>query len=92
MFIHSAEGDEFLVDQQVAELSGTIKMMINSSMEEASTREIKFPEISSQILSKVIDYLHFKKKHSNSTQHIPDFAIEPEIVAELLIASNYLDC
>jgi len=87
----SGEGHEFFVERDVAKISKTIAAMLSGSFAESSG-EINLPEISSQILEKVIQYLHYKKEHTNSTQPIPEFIIEPEIVADLLMAANFLDC
>ena len=57
-----------------------------------SRGEIRFPEISTQILEKVIQYMYYKLKYTNSTVRIPEFVIEPEIALELLMAANFLDC
>lgn len=53
--------------------------------------EIKFSEISTPILEKVIQYFYFKLKYNNATMDIPDFPIEPEIALDLLMAANFLD-
>jgi hypothetical protein len=44
------------------------------------------------ILEKVCKYLYYKVEYSNTTQEIPEFAIEPEISMELLNAADFLDC
>ena len=46
---------------------------------------------SPQVLEKVIQYCYYKLKYTNSTQPIPEFAIEPEVALELLMAANFLD-
>ena len=86
----SAEDQVFYVERQIAMVSGTIKAMLMGQFAE-SKGEIRFPEITSQILEKVIQYFHFKNKYMNSTAKIPEFKIEPEIALELLMAANYLD-
>ena len=57
-----------------------------------SSGEIKFPEISTPILEKVIQYFYYKLRYTNSQVRIPEFNIEPEMALELLMASNFLDC
>mmetsp|Transcript_8200 Transcript_8200/g.23349 ORF Transcript_8200/g.23349 Transcript_8200/m.23349 type:complete len:149 (-) Transcript_8200:87-533(-) len=54
--------------------------------------EITFKELSTPILEKVIQYLHYKVRYTNSDTVIPEFKIEPEMVMELLMAANFLDC
>ncbi|KAJ1458719.1 BTB/POZ protein [Pelagophyceae sp. CCMP2097] len=87
----SAEGHEFYVDRKCANTSGTIKAMLSGQFAESSG-EVKFPEISTAILEKVIQYFYYKLRYTNSQSRIPEFHIEPEIALELLMAANFLDC
>lgn len=89
--IKSAEGHEFFISRHCAMVSGTIKAMLSGQFAE-SRGEICFPEITGVILEKVIQYMYYKVRYSNSTQRIPEFNIEPELSLELLVASGYLDC
>jgi len=89
--LKSAEGHEFYIDRRCAMVSGTIKSMLTGQFAE-SRGEISFPEIPGVILEKLIKYLYFKVRYTNSTQRIPEFKIEPEIALELLIAAGYLEC
>jgi elongin-C len=57
-----------------------------------SRGEIRLPEITSAVLEKIIQYLYYKVRYTNSSQRVPNFNIEPEVALELLMASNYLDC
>lgn len=89
----SAEGHEFYLDREVAcSASKTIKMMLEGSFREAQDNVIRFPDIASYILERVVKYMHYKAQHSNSTSRLPQFVIEPEVALELLLASKYLDC
>jgi transcription elongation factor B subunit 1 len=54
--------------------------------------EIEFPEISTPVLEKVLQYCHYKLKYNASKVPVPDFAIPPDMALELLMAANYLDC
>ena len=56
-----------------------------------SSGEIKFPDIHTAILEKVIQYFYYKVRYTNSNVRIPEFPIEPEIALELLMAANYLE-
>ena len=87
----SSDNHEFYVDRSVAMVSGTIKTMLSGQFAE-SRGEIRFPEISSVILEKVIRYMYFKVRYTNSSQRVPNFDIEPEICLELLTAADYLAC
>ncbi|KAL7567739.1 hypothetical protein ACA910_012072 [Epithemia clementina (nom. ined.)] len=89
----SAEGHEFVMDRQIAiTASQTIRIMLEGSFREAQDNVIRLPDISSYILEKVVQYLHYKAQYSNSETRIPEFVIEPELALELLIAAKYLDC
>ena len=87
----SAEGHVFHVERKCAVVAGTIRAMLAGEFREASG-EIRFPEISTPILERVIRYFHHKVKWSNSTSPPPEFPIEPEFALDLLMAANYLDC
>merc|ERR1711907_461114 len=89
----SSEGHEFIIEREAAMVSGTIKNMLSApGMFVESSGEISFPEINSVVLEKVCQYFHYKLKWTNSTQtQIPEFAIEPEVALELLMAANSLD-
>lgn len=87
----SSENHEFWVDRKCATVSGTIKAMLAGNFAE-SKGEIRFPELSAHILEKVIQYMYYKIKYTNSTVRIPEFQIEPEIALELLMAANFLNC
>ena len=87
----SAEGHEFYIHRKTAMVSGTIASMLSGQFAE-SRGEVRFPEIPGIILEKVIQYLYYKTRYTNSSQRVPNFNIEPELSLELLMASNYLDC
>mmetsp|Transcript_36554 Transcript_36554/g.53439 ORF Transcript_36554/g.53439 Transcript_36554/m.53439 type:complete len:111 (-) Transcript_36554:581-913(-) len=91
----SAEGDEFYLQRQIA-VSGseTMRAMLEGAgrFRESEESVVRFPDITSHILEKVVQYLQYKVMHSNSNSRIPEFVIEPEIALELLVAANYLSC
>lgn len=89
----SAEGHEFFMDREIAiSSSKTIRLMLEGSFREAQDNVIRFPDIASYTLERVVQYLHYKAQHSNSSSRIPEFPIEPEVALELLVAAKYLDC
>eukprot|EP00816_Leptocylindrus_hargravesii_P008344 CAMPEP_0196811740 /NCGR_PEP_ID=MMETSP1362-20130617/20033_1 /TAXON_ID=163516 /ORGANISM="Leptocylindrus danicus, Strain CCMP1856" /LENGTH=102 /DNA_ID=CAMNT_0042187119 /DNA_START=43 /DNA_END=351 /DNA_ORIENTATION=+ len=88
----SASGHEIFLLRSIAMSSVTIKAMLEGPFAESQESKITFPDINTQILEKVVEYLHYKVKYTDSTTRIPDFVIEPEIALELLVAANYLDC
>lgn len=91
----SSDGKEFMIEKEVAKMSGTIKIMLESQFSE-SKGEIHFQEINGIILEKVVEYLNYKVKHMNitlsQTGKIPNFDVPPELALDLLMASTYLDC
>lgn len=89
----SAEGHEFFMDREIAiSSSKTIRLMLEGTFREAQENIIRFPDITSHTLERVVQYLHYKSQHSNSSSRIPEFTIEPELALELLVAAKYLDC
>ncbi|CAM9879339.1 unnamed protein product [Pylaiella littoralis] len=88
----SAEGAEFWVDRKCAMVSGTIKAMLSGGFGEAASGQVHFAEISTPILEKVIQFVYYKVRYTNSATRIPEFRIEPELALELLMAANFLDC
>jgi len=87
----SAEGHEFYIHKKCAMVSGTIKAMLSGQFAE-SRGEVRFPEIPGVILERVVQYLYYKVRYSNSSLRVPNFSVEPEMSLELLMAANYLDC
>ncbi len=87
----SAEGHEFFITRKAAMVSGTIRAMLSGGFSESMNNEIRFPEISTNILEKSIQYCYYKLRYANSSARVPEFVIEPEITLELLMSSNYLD-
>ena len=70
----SAEGHEFLMDRSIAiAYSSTVRMMLEGSFLEARENVIRFPDMAGYILERLVKYLHYKAKYSNSTTRIPDF-------------------
>ena len=70
--------------------SPTPQTMLEGQFAE-SRGEIRLPEISGHILEKIVQYMYYKVRYTNSSQRVPTFNIEPEVALELLMSSNYLD-
>mmetsp|Transcript_1803 Transcript_1803/g.3005 ORF Transcript_1803/g.3005 Transcript_1803/m.3005 type:complete len:106 (+) Transcript_1803:194-511(+) len=91
----SSDGFEFIVDQEVAMVSGTIRNMLTgsgtSTFTEAKDKRIRFRTISGDVLERVIQYFYYKVKYTNTTGDIPQFEIEPKYALELLMAANFLE-
>ena len=93
----SATGTEVYCERSVAvSASATMAAMLTSEssmrMREAEENVVRLPDISGPILEKVVQYMHYKTEHADSVGRLPEFAIEPEIALELLVAANYLNC
>jgi hypothetical protein len=89
----SSEGHDFFVEKEIVMESKTIRTMLeNPVFREAVEHTIRFPDLSADILAKVLRYLHYKAQYARSTSRIPEFVIEPESALELLLAAKYLDC
>jgi len=67
----SAEGHEFFVEKHIAEVSKTISAMLSGTFAESSSGEIRFPEITTPVLEKVIQYMHYKRRYENSDKQFP---------------------
>ena len=61
----SAEEHQFYVAKDVAMVSGTISHMLDGGFRESSGT-IRFPEMNTLVLEKVVQYLYYKKKHENA--------------------------
>ncbi|PUZ45922.1 hypothetical protein GQ55_8G263800 [Panicum hallii var. hallii] len=88
----SAEGFEFVVDKKAAMVSNTLRNMLTSpgGFSESRQGEVRFPEISTHILEKICRYFYWSLHYSSGTESA-EFAIDPEITLELMMAANYLD-
>lgn len=89
-------GDDFvfIVDEDAARVSTTIRGMLDSEGEfqETTSRTVHLREISSRALEKCCQYFYYKLRYSNvPSKSIPQFDVPPELALELLMASNYLD-
>ncbi|KYQ96858.1 putative transcription elongation factor B polypeptide 1 [Tieghemostelium lacteum] len=92
--LYSSSGHEFVLSRKMSYVSGTIKSMLNadnSNFMEDKLSEIKFREISTPVLEKVIQYFYFKNKYTNSTSDLPEFQINEKIVVDLLLSAHFLD-
>lgn len=70
----SAEGHEFFLDRGVAiAYSKTISTMLEGSFREAQDNVIRFPDMASYVLERVVKYMHYKAQYSNSSGRIPEF-------------------
>ncbi|KAK9424089.1 hypothetical protein SUNI508_03577 [Seiridium unicorne] len=89
----SADEFEFVVLREAAMISPMIKSMLEirgtGSLMEAQTGRCAFPEISGQVLEKVVEYFHYWYKNRDR-EDVPDMDIPVELCLELLMAADYL--
>ena len=71
--IRSAEKHIFIIEKKIAVGSAVIRAMLGSAaFVEGSRGEIEFEDITTTILERVIQYLHYKARHHNSKIPIPE--------------------
>lgn len=81
----SADSTTFYLQRRIALQVDTIKAMLDGNFRESEEGVIRFPDIGDSALEKVVRYLHYKDKWSNSSARIPEFDIAPEEVSLELI-------
>ncbi|CAB52743.1 elongin C Elc1 [Schizosaccharomyces pombe] len=87
----SGDGFVFILEKEIACLSGTIRAILNEGIfSEAQKNECTFPDIRATLLEKVCEYLHYNYRYKNQLD-IPKFDIPPEMVLELLVTAEYLE-
>ncbi|KAE8713484.1 SKP1-like protein 1B [Hibiscus syriacus] len=88
IILKSSDGDNFEVDQAVALESQTIKHMIEDDCADSG---IPLPNVTSKILSKVIEYC---KKHVEASEsgilQLPT-KVDQTTLFDLILAANYLN-
>ena len=77
----SAEQSEIFLSRRIALQVETLRVMIQGNFRESEEGVIRFPDISTSALEKVVQYLHYKDRYSNSSMRIPEFPIKPEEVS-----------
>ncbi|CAA0827719.1 SKP1-like protein 4 [Striga hermonthica] len=90
--LSTSDGEIFEVDESVACESQTIKHMIEDG---CSTNAIPLPNVSSEVLSKVIDYCrrHVEEKAEDKLKEFDaEFVkVDNGLLLELIKAANYLN-
>ena len=76
----SAENSEIYLLRRIALQVETLRVMLEGRFRESEEGIIRFPDISTSALEKVVQYLHYKDRYSNSSSRIPEFVIDPEEV------------
>ncbi|KAM7202814.1 BTB/POZ fold [Naviculisporaceae sp. PSN 640] len=84
----SQDGWEFVVLREATMISPTIKGMLRGDFAEAQTGRCEFPEISGEILEKVVEYFHYWYKNRDK-EDVADMEIPVELCLELLVAADY---
>lgn len=95
MCIIGSDGHEFYLDEAIAELCNHFRMLLRQAKQDPKQTEIltiKFENIHGQVLEKIIQYLHYKKRYMNiPPKDLPPFSIEPGLAYKILQAAIYLD-
>eukprot|EP00341_Mesodinium_pulex_P013965 CAMPEP_0116896400 /NCGR_PEP_ID=MMETSP0467-20121206/5652_1 /TAXON_ID=283647 /ORGANISM="Mesodinium pulex, Strain SPMC105" /LENGTH=165 /DNA_ID=CAMNT_0004567549 /DNA_START=45 /DNA_END=542 /DNA_ORIENTATION=- len=103
----SQEGEQFDVSLEVAKMSELVKTMFDDEQGDDEVQEIPLPNVKTQILAKVIEFLdHYKTdpmneiekplKSSNMSEVVQEWysnfvAVDQEVLFELILAANYMD-
>jgi transcription elongation factor B subunit 1 len=90
----SGDGFTFIVDEEAARVSATLRGMLDSEgdFQETKSRTIHLRDVSSRALERCCSYMYHKLQYSQTpSRSIPQFDVAPELALELLMASNYLD-
>ncbi|CAF1163843.1 unnamed protein product [Adineta steineri] len=91
----SSDGHEFVVRRDFAITSSpTIKNMLSGpgQYSELQPNEIYLKDIPSHVLIHLCRYFSYKIKYTNSSVDIPEFPMDVQVVVEVLVASDFLDC
>ncbi|KAG1173254.1 hypothetical protein G6F70_005758 [Rhizopus microsporus] len=90
----SSDGFEFIIHREAAIRSGTIKNMLSGPVQfrESVENEVTFRDIKAVILDVVCQYLYYKWRYEGSTTEIPEFKVDPEIVLDVLMTADFLEC
>lgn len=86
----SAEKSEIYLLRRVALQVETLRVMLEGNFRESEESKIEFPDISASALEKVVKYLYYKDRYSNSNARIPEFPIDPEEVGFRRSSYNFL--
>ena len=88
----SAENSEIYLSRRIALQVETLRVMLEGNFRESEEGVIRFPDISASALEKVVKYLYYKDRYSNSATRIPEFPIDPEEVCGLNFVYVYVMC
>lgn len=99
----SSDEKEFIVDIKVAEMSVTIKSMLEDLPDRSEDTPIPLPNITGNVLKKVIEYCEYhhvnpmtvsedKKRTDDIIPWDKEFCeVELELLFQMILAANYLD-
>lgn len=100
----SSDDKSFLIDRDVAEMSGTLKNMLEDVPSEGDVPEIPLPSVTAQTLEKVIEYLEYHKEHPSPPRDEDDkeeeyiipwdnqfCKVKQELLFDLILTANFLD-
>ncbi|KAI0980848.1 hypothetical protein GJ496_000189 [Pomphorhynchus laevis] len=91
--ISSDEHEFFIGRNQALSASTTLKnMFAGLDILEGDKNEVTLKEFSSYILYHLCRYFTYRSHYADSMSEIPNFNIDPNVMVELLIASDFMDC
>ncbi|KAH7832211.1 putative elongation factor SIII p15 subunit [Monocercomonoides exilis] len=88
----SSDGFEFIVDKNAAQVSGTIRTILQSEGFAESKGVITLSGITGEMLELAIKYFYYKLKWTNVSGEVPRFHIPPKDGLNLMMAAHYLQC
>lgn len=88
----SSDGFEFIVKRDAANVSGTIRKMLDptSMFSEAVSGRCRTEQFNGMVMEKLSEYLYYNLKHKDA-KHVPDMELPPALVLELLVAADFFD-
>lgn len=88
----SKENRRFYISKTVGMQSEVLRAVFDRKVEyqETLSNEIHLKQFRSVVVEKLIDYLYLANNYKENPKQMPKFNIDPSILTELLVASDYL--
>ncbi|ODV62593.1 elongin C [Ascoidea rubescens DSM 1968] len=87
----SSDCHEFIIAKKAASISPTLKAMLDSSFQESKSNQIQLPDIDSQLMDVIVEYMYYNLKYKDDPSKAPKFDIPIEMLLEVLVAADYLN-
>mmetsp|Transcript_31446 Transcript_31446/g.90168 ORF Transcript_31446/g.90168 Transcript_31446/m.90168 type:complete len:114 (-) Transcript_31446:178-519(-) len=90
--IVSADGHHFYLDRRIAyECDFFRKTAEQEPVKDGQPQELPPLKVTGKLLEKVIEYLYYRYKYTDSKVAIPEFPIDDDVVLDLLLVANDLN-